>query len=84
MKLKKILIIGTLLLSSFNITAQEQAQKIKIDIVSDVVCPWCAVGYKRLSTAIEELDMEDEVSIVFHPFEHKSGAFSNALALSQA
>lgn len=29
MNLKKILIIGTLLLSSFNITAQEQAQKNK-------------------------------------------------------
>ena len=31
------------------------ADKIKIDIVSDVVCPWCTVGYKRLEKAIAEL-----------------------------
>lgn len=69
MKFKKILIISSLLLSSSNITAQEKSEKINIDIVSDVVCPWCAVGYKRLSTAIEELNMEDNVNIVFYPFE---------------
>lgn len=42
---------------------------IKIDIVSDVVCPWCAIGYKRLSNAIEELNMKDKVQIVWHPFQ---------------
>jgi len=44
-------------------------EKIKIDIVSDVVCPWCAIGYKRLSTAIEELDLEENVEVSWHPFE---------------
>lgn len=27
-------------------------QKIKLDIVSDVMCPWCIVGYKRLEAAL--------------------------------
>ena len=44
-------------------------EKIKIDIVSDVVCPWCAIGYKRLSVAISELKLEDQVEISWHPFE---------------
>jgi len=44
-------------------------EKIKIDIISDVVCPWCAIGYKRLSVAIEELNIEDQVEIVWHPFQ---------------
>ena len=26
-------------------------------------------SYKRLSTAIEELNMEDDINVVFHPFE---------------
>jgi predicted DsbA family dithiol-disulfide isomerase len=26
--------------------------QLRIDIVSDVVCPWCAVGYKQLEQAI--------------------------------
>jgi predicted DsbA family dithiol-disulfide isomerase len=50
-------------------TKIESKEKIKIDIVSDVVCPWCAIGFKRLSLAIEELKLEDKVEIAWHPFE---------------
>ena len=45
------------------------ADKIKIDIVSDVVCPWCTVGYKRLEKAIAELGIQDKVEIEWQPFE---------------
>ncbi len=44
-------------------------EKIKIDIVSDVVCPWCAIGYQRLNQAINELDIKDKVEIEWHPFQ---------------
>ena len=43
--------------------------KLKIDIVSDIVCPWCTVGYKRLEKAIEELGVEDQIEIEWQPFE---------------
>ncbi len=43
--------------------------KIKIDIVSDVVCPWCTIGYKRLEKAISELGIQDKVEIEWQPFE---------------
>lgn len=43
--------------------------KIKLDIISDVVCPWCIVGYKRLEVAINELDLQDRVEIEWQPFE---------------
>lgn len=45
------------------------SNKIKIDIVSDVVCPWCIVGYKRLEQAMRELGVEDKFEIEWHPFE---------------
>ena len=44
-------------------------KKLKIDIVSDVVCPWCTIGYKRLEKAIKELGVEDQVEIEWQPFE---------------
>jgi predicted DsbA family dithiol-disulfide isomerase len=44
-------------------------EKIKIDIVSDIVCPWCTIGFKRLEKAIIELDIEDQVAITWQPFE---------------
>jgi len=44
-------------------------KKLKIDIVSDVVCPWCTIGYKRLEKAIAELGVEDQIEIEWQPFE---------------
>ncbi|MEX0281928.1 MAG: DsbA family oxidoreductase [Arenibacterium sp.] len=44
----------------------EQAD-IQIDIVSDVVCPWCIVGFLQLNSALEELEMR--AAIRWHPFE---------------
>ncbi len=48
-------------------------EKLKIDIVSDVVCPWCIIGYKRLEKAISELGVEDRVEIEWQPFELNPG-----------
>lgn len=44
-------------------------EKLKIDIVSDVVCPWCTIGYKRLEKAILELGIQDQIEIEWQPFE---------------
>lgn len=45
------------------------SNKLKIDIVSDVVCPWCTIGYKRLEKAIAELGLENQIEIEWQPFE---------------
>ena len=42
---------------------------IKIDFVSDVSCPWCAIGLQSLQTALQKLDGELDVSLHFQPFE---------------
>jgi predicted DsbA family dithiol-disulfide isomerase len=44
-------------------------QKIKIDIVSDVVCPWCYIGKRRLEKALDRLSAEFDFEIQYHPFE---------------
>lgn len=41
--------------------------KIKIDIVSDLVCPWCYIGQKRLNDALEQSNYE--VEIAWKPFQ---------------
>ena len=40
---------------------------LRIDIISDVVCPWCAVGYGQLAEALKQTDNEHEIH--WHPFE---------------
>lgn len=42
---------------------------VKIDFVSDVVCPWCALGATALEQAIENLAGEVVVELTFKPFE---------------
>lgn len=42
---------------------------ISVDIVSDVVCPWCYVGKKRLEKAMDELKDEYNFEVNFHPFQ---------------
>ncbi|ANK11646.1 DsbA family oxidoreductase [Erythrobacter neustonensis] len=44
-------------------------QKLTIDIYSDVMCPWCLIGYGQLTKALEELDGEIAGVIRWRPFE---------------
>lgn len=46
-----------------------QSFPLKIDIVSDVVCPWCIIGYKQLMKALDTLSGQFEPTITWHPFE---------------
>ncbi|WP_166361172.1 DsbA family oxidoreductase [Pseudomonas akapageensis] len=42
---------------------------VTIDFVSDVVCPWCALGAKALEQAIANLAGEVPVELTYKPFE---------------
>ena len=42
---------------------------MKIDFVSDVSCPWCAVGLNALEQALAEVRGEISAELHFQPFE---------------
>ncbi|WP_374568977.1 DsbA family oxidoreductase [Ideonella sp.] len=42
---------------------------MKIDFVSDVACPWCAVGLNSLELALAKIGPDIPVDLHFHPFE---------------
>jgi len=42
---------------------------MRIEIWSDVVCPWCYIGKRRLEQALESFAHADEVEIVYRSFE---------------
>ncbi|GIX20651.1 MAG: DSBA oxidoreductase [Erythrobacter sp.] len=44
-------------------------EHVTIDIFSDVMCPWCLIGYGQLSRALEQLQGEIAASIRWRPFE---------------
>ena len=43
--------------------------RIKVDIVSDIVCPWCYIGKKRFQNAVEELKNKFDFEIDYKAFE---------------
>jgi predicted DsbA family dithiol-disulfide isomerase len=44
-------------------------KELKIDFVSDVSCPWCAIGLASLERALERLQPEVKAQLHFQPFE---------------
>jgi predicted DsbA family dithiol-disulfide isomerase len=42
---------------------------LQIDIVSDIACPWCAIGYARLEKAMEALNDDMDFDVQWHAFE---------------
>jgi predicted DsbA family dithiol-disulfide isomerase len=42
---------------------------MRVDIWSDVICPWCYVGKARFEKALDSFAHRDEVEVVYHAFE---------------
>ncbi|WP_334179029.1 DsbA family oxidoreductase [Pseudoxanthomonas sp.] len=45
------------------------SKPVKIDFVSDVACPWCAIGLAALERAIADVGGDLQVELHFQPFE---------------
>jgi predicted DsbA family dithiol-disulfide isomerase len=42
---------------------------MQIEVWSDVVCPWCYIGKRRLETALERFPHRDEVEVLWRSFQ---------------
>lgn len=42
---------------------------MKVEIWSDVVCPWCSIGKSRFEAAVERFEHGDQVEVVWRSFE---------------
>ena len=57
---------------------------MRIDVWSDVACPWCYVGKRNLEQALAELDLADEVEVRWRAYELDPGApASSSLSMSE-
>jgi predicted DsbA family dithiol-disulfide isomerase len=57
-------------------TSQPAASSVVVDVVSDLVCPWCFIGKRKLETAIAELARSEPalaMIVRWHPFELNPG-----------
>jgi predicted DsbA family dithiol-disulfide isomerase len=42
---------------------------MRVDIWSDIVCPWCYIGKRRFEQALQTLGQRDQIEVVHHSFE---------------
>src|SRR5262245_42338099 len=50
-------------------TTPKTASALAIDIVSDVICPWCFIGKRRLEKALTLLGNPAGVTVTWKPFQ---------------
>ena len=51
---------------------ERKAPSLVVDVVSDIVCPWCFIGKRKLEAALADLGRTDpslDVAIRWHPFQ---------------
>jgi predicted DsbA family dithiol-disulfide isomerase len=51
------------------VTDNNQPMQLRVDIVSDVVCPWCVIGYLQLQKALAQMPGEFELEVHWQSFE---------------
>jgi predicted DsbA family dithiol-disulfide isomerase len=44
-------------------------RSVRIEVWSDVVCPWCYIGKRRLEAALERFPHRDKVEVVWRSFQ---------------
>lgn len=72
---KALVVISLTFLMNFVVNAQSKknetmnTDKIKVEIWSDVVCPFCLVGKKKMEMAILKLNAQSQIDIIWHSFQ---------------
>jgi predicted DsbA family dithiol-disulfide isomerase len=56
------------------------AKKLLIEVASDVICPWCYIGKRRLEKALEALKGEYDVRVEWLPFQLNPGMPEGGMA----
>jgi predicted DsbA family dithiol-disulfide isomerase len=59
--------------SGQNHSVEDFAMKLTIEVFSDVVCPWCYIGKRRLEKSLELLGGEHEIEVLWRPFQLNPG-----------
>ena len=75
MSINKALLFALVMVFGLSLNGQtpdsptETPTTVKIEIWSDVVCPFCYLGKKKVEQAVQKLNAEDKVEIVWHSFQ---------------
>src|SRR5450432_747473 len=55
--------------SSSSLDEREAVMAVNVDVTSDVICPWCYIGKRRLEKAVAACQGQHDVRVRWHPFQ---------------
>ena len=61
--------VGLGMTASTSPAAAPDADPFVVEVWSDVVCPWCYIGKRRLESALADFEHRDQVEVVWRSFE---------------
>tara|TARA_B100000508_G_scaffold141077_2_gene146006 strand:+ start:3298 stop:4113 length:816 start_codon:yes stop_codon:yes gene_type:complete len=64
-----LIVLAVTVLAQKNKKQKMNIEKVKIEIWSDVVCPFCFIGKKKMEQAITNLNANDRVEVIWHSFQ---------------
>jgi predicted DsbA family dithiol-disulfide isomerase len=53
---------------------------LRVDIVSDVICPWCYIGKRRFDAALAQIGAKHRVAVTWRPFQLNPGMPAEGMA----
>lgn len=56
-------------LVGFSASTRRTLTNVRIDVWSDILCPFCHLGRRHLELALEQFEHRDEVGVVWHSFQ---------------
>jgi predicted DsbA family dithiol-disulfide isomerase len=62
---------------------EPEGKTMKIEVYSDIACPWCYIGERRLERALAALPPRERVEVVFRPYQLDPNAPEAAVPLTQ-
>lgn len=55
---------------------------MKVEIYSDIVCPWCYIGERRFARALESFEDSESVEVVYRPYQLDPAAPDDPIPLA--
>jgi predicted DsbA family dithiol-disulfide isomerase len=61
--------------------SQENREPMKVEIYSDVACPWCYIGKARFERALDDFSGAEDVEMIYRPYQLDPGAPHQAVPM---
>ena len=61
------------IIQSMTLTMTGRSAKMKVEVWSDIACPFCYIGKRRFEAGLEKFAHKEEIEVVYRSFQLRPG-----------